>query len=111
MKIVKMKAASSSVLHKRNRLLLQTVPNSRTLAQSRRALTTSIPAASPSSSSPHSAHGHGHGKAFNSSLAIDGTAAGSNPVEFVTRVNRSEASRKYQEPTSPIKQHEKLVQS
>ncbi|KAG1752528.1 AFG1-like ATPase-domain-containing protein [Suillus paluster] len=100
-----MKAARSCVFHHRNRLLLQAAPL-RTPAQSRRVLTTSIPVASPSSSSPP---GHGHGKAFNSSLAVDSIASG-NPAEFAT-INQLETSQTFLESTSPIKQHQKLVQS
>lgn len=98
-----MNPARSSALHQRNRLLL------RTAAQSRRALTTSIPVASPSSSLPSSGHGHGHGKAFNSSLAVESIAR-SDPAEFAT-INQFETSQMFPEPISPIKQHEKLVQS
>lgn len=103
-----MNAARSSALHQRNRLLLQTAPL-RTAAQSRRVLTTSIPVASPSSSSPSSGHGHGHGKAFNSSLAVE-SIAHNDPAEFAT-INQFETSQMFLEPISPIKQHEKLVQS
>jgi hypothetical protein len=101
-----MKAARSSVLRQRNRLLSQTLP-SRT--QSRRVLSTSGPVASSSTSSSPSAHAHAHGKAFNSSLAVDSTAVSKLP-EF-TAVNQSETSRTHYAPTSPKKQYEKLVQS
>jgi hypothetical protein len=106
-----MNAARSSALHQRNRLLLQTAPL-RTAAQSRRVLTTSVPVASPSSSLPSSGHGHGHGhgKAFNSSLAVESTIARSDPAEFAT-INQFETSQMFLKPISPIKQHEKLVQS
>jgi protein AFG1 len=70
-------------------------------------LTTSIPVAS--SSSPSSGHGHGHGKAFNSSLAVESIAR-SDPAEFAT-INQFEPSQMFPESISPIKQHEKLVQS
>lgn len=103
-----MNAARSSALHQRNRLLLQTAP-SRTAAQSRRVLTTSIPVASPSSSLPSSGHGHGQGKAFNSSLAVESIAR-TDPAEFAT-INQFEISQMFPKPISPIKQHEKLVQS
>lgn len=103
-----MNAARSSALRQRNRLLLQTAPL-RTAAQSRRVLTTSIPVASPSSSSPSSGHGHGHGKAFNSSLAVESIAR-SDLAEFAT-INQFETSQMFPESISPIKQHEKLVQS
>ncbi|KAJ8597375.1 AFG1-like ATPase [Rhizopogon salebrosus TDB-379] len=101
-----MKAARSSVLRQRNRLLSQTLP-SRT--QSRRVLSTSGPVASSSASSSPSAHAHAHGKAFNSSLAVDSTAVSKLP-EFAA-VNQSETSRTHYAPTSPKKQYEKLVQS
>ncbi|KAG2042171.1 AFG1-like ATPase-domain-containing protein [Suillus americanus] len=104
-----MNAARSTALNQRNRLLLQTAPL-RTAAQSRRVLTTSIPVASPSSSLPSSGHGHGHGKAFNSSLAVESTIARSDPAEFAT-INQFETSQMFPKPISPIKQHEKLVQS
>lgn len=103
-----MNAARSSALRHRNQLLLQTAPL-RTAAHSRRVLTTSIPVASPSSSSPSSGHGHGHGKAFNSSLAVESIAR-SDPAEFAT-INQFEPSQMFSESISPIKQHEKLVQS
>lgn len=103
-----MNAARSTALRHRNQLLLQTAPL-RTAAHSRRVLTTSIPVASPSSSSPSSGHGHGHGKAFNSSLAVESIAR-SDPAEFAT-INQFEPSQMFPESISPIKQHEKLVQS
>ncbi|KAG0709893.1 AFG1-like ATPase-domain-containing protein [Suillus ampliporus] len=93
-----MKAAARSCgLHERNRLLLQTVPLRKPAAAQ---------IASTSSSLPP---GHGHGKAFNSSLAV-GSIASSNPAEFAT-INQLETSQTFLESTSPIKQHEKLVQS
>ena len=96
-----MKAARSTVLQ-RSRLLSQATP-SRT--QSRRVLSTSLPVASSSSSSSP----QGHGKAFNSSLAVDSTAINNIP-EFVA-VGGMEIPRIHHELTTPKAKYGNLVQS
>lgn len=102
-----MTAARPSLLRQRNRLLSRSLLSRR---QSRRALSTSIPVASSSNPTSPSAHAHGHGKAFNSSLAIDSTAI-SNLPEFASAANQLETSQTQHEFTSPKKQYWKLVQS